>query len=242
MASIGDSSIIADPRDKIKGNLLLSTSCDGTLATTGRFVATRVVCNNTLGMALRENGATVVKAKHKSVFCPDTMKNDLGIGAPRESFDAFIDQMRNLAATAMNNETMIAATVELFKPGTYAKNDPKELDSAIRSKPVARVLELAIRGNGSMGGTYDGVSGTSYGWLNAVTQYIDHEGRAHSDDNRVDSAWFGKGDALKSQALGMASQVQTVARGTAAALLERPASTMDGGDLMASLLAKPRLT
>lgn len=43
--------------------------------------------------------------------------------------------------------------------------------------------------------------GTAYGLLNAVTQFVDHERRARSQDNRLDSAWFGQGAALKGRAL-----------------------------------------
>ena len=35
--------------------------------------------------------------------------------------------------------------------------------------------------------------GTAWGLLNAVTQYVDHERRARSQDSRMDSAWFGQG-------------------------------------------------
>ena len=40
--------------DGIGGYLLLSTSCDRTLATTARFTTIRVICQNTLAVALKE--------------------------------------------------------------------------------------------------------------------------------------------------------------------------------------------
>jgi hypothetical protein len=43
--------------------------------------------------------------------------------------------------------------------------------------------------------------GTAWGLLNAVTQYVDHERRARSQDYRLDSAWFGNGAAIKGKAL-----------------------------------------
>ena len=42
---------------------------------------------------------------------------------------------------------------------------------------------------------------TAYGLLNAVTEFVDHERRARSTDNRLDSAWFGKGAQIKQRAL-----------------------------------------
>jgi len=46
--------------------------------------------------------------------------------------------------------------------------------------------------------------GTAFGLLNAVTAYVDHERRARSTDNRLDSAWFGQGATIKQRALEQA--------------------------------------
>jgi hypothetical protein len=45
--------------------------------------------------------------------------------------------------------------------------------------------------------------------LNAVTEFVDHEKRARSQENRLDSAWFGQGAALKQRALDYALQMAT---------------------------------
>ena len=47
-------------------------------------------------------------------------------------------------------------------------------------------------------------NGTAWGLLNAVTQYVDHERRARSQDYRLDSAWFGQGAQIKAKALDRA--------------------------------------
>jgi phage/plasmid-like protein (TIGR03299 family) len=39
-------------KDQVNGYLLLATACDGSLATTAQFTSVRVVCNNTLQIAL----------------------------------------------------------------------------------------------------------------------------------------------------------------------------------------------
>jgi hypothetical protein len=44
-------------------------------------------------------------------------------------------------------------------------------------------------------------NGTAWGLLCAVTEYVDHEKRARSDEYRLDSAWFGQGALLKQRAL-----------------------------------------
>jgi phage/plasmid-like protein (TIGR03299 family) len=81
MASIGKAAQIAGV-DRVGGYLLLSTGADGTLATSARFTTVRVVCNNTLTMALRKDGRNntgVASVNHRSGFDADAVKNQLGI-------------------------------------------------------------------------------------------------------------------------------------------------------------------
>lgn len=61
---------------------------------------------------------------------------------------------------------------------------------------VTRILEL-FAGEGR-GATHAGSMGTRWGLLNAVTEFVDHEA-ARNGDNRLSSAWFGKGDEIKTQ-------------------------------------------
>ena len=49
--------------------------------------------------------------------------------------------------------------------------------------------------------------GTAWGLLCAVTEYVDHEKRARSQEYRLDSAWFGQGSNLKQRALDYALQL-----------------------------------
>ncbi len=53
--------------DQIIGYLLLATSCDGTLATTATPTTVRVVCNNTLTIAL-DGTARAIKVPHNTRF------------------------------------------------------------------------------------------------------------------------------------------------------------------------------
>lgn len=77
LAKTGQSACLKG-RDRVNGYLLLATACDGTLATTAQFTSVRVVCNNTLAIALRD-GDGVVKVPHRSQFDPQAVKRQLGI-------------------------------------------------------------------------------------------------------------------------------------------------------------------
>ncbi len=72
LAKTGQSGMLKG-KDHVKGYLLLATACDGTLATTAQFTSVRVVCNNTLAIALGD-GTGVVKVPHRSQFDPQAVK------------------------------------------------------------------------------------------------------------------------------------------------------------------------
>ena len=52
--------------DAVKAYLLLATACDGTLATTAQFTSVRVVCNNTLSMAVNDSSGAI-KVPHSKL-------------------------------------------------------------------------------------------------------------------------------------------------------------------------------
>lgn len=204
LASIGAEAAIADPRDKVKGFLLLSTACDGSMATEARYTTVRVVCNNTLGFA-RSEGKANVKVTHRTTFVPDHVKRELGIEQAQSAFADAMAQFRQLAETDMRDPlTVINSTARLFH------SDWDKLEHADKMKlinkpssPIARVGELAMDRR-ALGSELSGTDGTAWGWLNAVTQYVDHESRARTQDTRLNSAWYGKGAEIKAQALEVA--------------------------------------
>ena len=80
--------------DVVKGYLLLATSCDGTLATTATPTTIRVVCNNTLAVAL--NGATsAIKVPHSTSFDAQAVKRQLGVAVSQ--WDSFMYRMKTLS-------------------------------------------------------------------------------------------------------------------------------------------------
>jgi phage/plasmid-like protein (TIGR03299 family) len=201
LANIGDESCVRDKRDRIKGRLLMATSVDLSIPTILKFVIERVVCHNTLTWGLQEKGASEVRVRHNSVFKPGAVNEQLGITA-HEQFQSVMDDLRKLADTPMSDLDMVNATVALVRPGAFELAQD-QLMKVLNSRPVQRIGELAVE-NRSIGAELDGAHGTAWGWLNATTQYVDHEMRAHTADGRLHSAWFGRGDALKSRALGIA--------------------------------------
>jgi phage/plasmid-like protein (TIGR03299 family) len=200
LATIGDEAHIADKRDVLKNYLLLSTSADGSTATEGRFTSIRVVCNNTLSWAVAKDKAGV-RVTHRSKFDPIAARGKLGILA-HESFAGFVNDMRVLAEKPAGWMDLVKMTAELLVPGSV-KEGSEAVEKAASTKVAKRIGELAM--GAAIGSEFSGAKGTAYAWLQAVTQYVDHEARARSSENRLNSAWFGAGDNLKVRALELAT-------------------------------------
>ncbi|MFC5430772.1 DUF932 domain-containing protein [Paraburkholderia denitrificans] len=178
-------------KDTVNGYLLLATACDGTLATTAQFTSVRVVCNNTLQIALGDS-AGAVKVPHRSQFDAQAVKRQLGIAI--SSWDGFMARMKALSECRVNDT---AAEAFFRRVLTYQTG---------ASQPVAATNDSAIKavqalyaGKG-MGATLASASGTAWGLVNSVSEYCDHHRRARSDDHRRDAAWFGAGADIKQRA------------------------------------------
>lgn len=191
LAHIGEEACVVG-EDKVGGYLLLSSSCDGTLATTARFTTVRVVCNNTLSMALSGSSANEYTVRHTTNFDAEKAKNTLGLA--RGNFGEFIKASRKLAAKRVNNELAGQFVGSLLV-------DTKTVlgEDVLKSKQYNKILDL-FKGS-AMGGTLAGAEGSAWGLVNSVTEFVDHHARAKTGAHRLTSAWFGRGDALKTQAL-----------------------------------------
>jgi len=184
-------SVCLKNRDKVNGYLLLATACDGTLATTAQFTSVRVVCNNTLAIALGDSSGAV-KVGHRSQFDAQAVKRQLGIAV--SSWDGFMARMKALADCKVSDTT---ATAFLKRVLAYQTSNA-QVPMAVGERSLRAVHEL-YAGKG-MGADYASSTGTAWGLLNSVTEYVDHHRRSQSDDNRRDTAWFGSGAAIKHRA------------------------------------------
>ena len=96
LAKTGQSSALKG-KDVSNGYILLATACDGTLATTAQFTSIRVVCNNTLAIALKgqSSSAGVVKVPHSTKFDAEKVKQQLGISV--RAWDEHMYEMKQLS-------------------------------------------------------------------------------------------------------------------------------------------------
>lgn len=180
-------------KDVVSGYLLLASACDRTLATTAQFTSIRVVCNNTLQIALGD-GTGVVKVPHRSQFNAQAVKRQLGIAV--SSWDAFMVRTKALAERKV---TDAAAEAFFRRVLTYPSTHPSDSAAPAINEGAIKAVEQLYAGRGK-GANLPSASGTAWGLLNSVTEYVDHHRRARSDDHRRDAAWFGQGAAIKQKA------------------------------------------
>lgn len=181
-------------KDVSRGYVLLATACDGTLATTAQFTSIRVVCNNTLAIALDRNDGAV-KVPHNTRFDAEAVKKQLGLSV--SGWKTFMDSMKALSERKMKN-----AEAQRFFLQVFTDTGSSRPQGITNESAMAKALSL-YEGRGK-GSTLPSAQGTAYGLLNAVTEFVDHERRARSTDYRLDSAWFGQGAAIKERALKQA--------------------------------------
>ncbi len=208
LARTGQSATIKG-KDVTNGYVLLATACDGTLATTAQFTSIRVVCNNTLAIALNEmagkgnkgNSALssqgIVKVPHNTKFDAASVKQALGISV--SSWDEYIYRLNLLSDRKVKPTEADRFLWDVFNDGS---NKSSSLSNGSFNERAINKTKILYEGHGR-GAMLQSARGTAFGLLNSVTEFIDHERKAKSTDHRLDSAWFGTGAAIKQRALDL---------------------------------------
>ncbi|WP_327858301.1 DUF932 domain-containing protein [Acinetobacter guillouiae] len=216
LAKTGQSTALKG-KDVSNGYILLATACDGTLATTAQFTSIRVVCNNTLAIALKgENSSTsVVKVPHSTKFDADKIKQQLSISV--RAWDEHMYQMKQLSQRKVTQQEAAAYFDAVFNNSSLsiAEQDERFIQyyrqvansaDANKTEPNGRAMSKVMtmfNGHGR-GAELSSAKDTAYGLLCSITEFADHERRAMSQDHRLDSAWFGAGAGLKQRGLEQA--------------------------------------
>ncbi|WP_281199214.1 DUF932 domain-containing protein [Acinetobacter johnsonii] len=217
LAKTGQTSALKG-KDVSNGYILLATACDGTLATTAQFTSIRVVCNNTLAIALKgqNSSAGVVKVPHSTKFDAEKVKQQLGISV--RAWDDHMYEMKQLSQRKVSHQEAKAYFDAVFNNSTMSIADPEEniiqfyrqvasnAQTQNKTEPNGRAMSKTLemfngQGRGAM---LSSAKDTAYGLLCSITEFADHERRAMSTDHRLDSAWFGAGAGLKQRGLEQA--------------------------------------
>jgi len=181
--------------DKINPYVLLASSCDKTMSTTAKLTTVRVVCNNTLSLALNNDNKSALKVPHSSKF--DASKVKMQMGLVKESIEKHKNTFQTMHKTSMNMEEATKFFLNLLitpKERETGEIDTDKLSSKTRTLgKFVKSFEYA-----------PGSENTVWGAVNAVTHAVDYNPTARTDESRLNSAWFATGEALKTESYQLA--------------------------------------
>ena len=251
LAAIKAGTVDVTKGDAIKAYVLFAHGHDGNMSIRYGFTKVRVVCQNTLSMAMyKDNAKQLAKIRHTKGVKSALAKAREGFDMQRAELKKSAETYRELARRGMDGKNLVRYVREVLKPG--AADDDK-----ITVRNVDKIAELFESGRGA-----ELSRGTVWGAYNAITEYATHL-RGNGQDARQNSNWFGDGAQLVDRALEVAIQFaedaplaeqsraaytnHATAKAELDVLLSRPATApvaaeqAPSGDL-ASLLKKPRRT
>ena len=176
--------------DKVEGYMLFSNPHQFGQAIDVRFTPIRVVCNNTLTFALNKEAQTGVKMSHRQVFDANTVKEMLGVS--HEYMTQYKEAAAHLGSRRITDEQ-------------YKEFLSKVLGESKFEDKLTRTAQAAYDVFETQPGA-EFARGTWWQALNSVTYVVDHKvGR--SDNNRLNSAWYGAGRLKKNKAMKTALEM-----------------------------------
>jgi len=176
--------------DEVARYLLLANSHNGTSNLRILLTPIRVVCRNTLAMALsdKESG---MKIRHTSGGSEKVKLAQRAIEDASRYYTSFQDVANVMYRKQLTPATIKTTIAEIFP----AIGEDKEVSTRLENTRN-QVIDLVERGQGQ----YE-IRGTAWGVYNAVAEYTDHHRSTRGDEaNRLESAWLGSGAAMKRRA------------------------------------------
>jgi phage/plasmid-like protein (TIGR03299 family) len=214
LARISDSFKIGKA-DSVNGYLLLSQPHQFGFSLTAALTPVRVVCNNTLNYAVgsqrdgSEGGRNTAHFRmvHSRLFDADAKAEaERALGLAHEGMKAFSHTAELLSGVAAKD----AELTDYFHNVLQLEQDEEEQDPEKDEKENRNVRRFREAFLSSPGAELNTAKGNWWGAFNAVTYTVDHK-MGLTDDNRLYSAWYGRGSATKRRALDLAVEYAKVA-------------------------------
>ena len=201
--------------DLIKGYLLINQPHIVGKSMTIKLTPIRVVCNNTLTMALGQSGTASFRMPHVKEFGNDVIQaaeNALGLSAA--AMTEFRDNSIILSKAKAKHSDVLDYVGEIYQPTMIAEYRKEQLlresgKALGMQEPLKEKLNkfpsLVVEAlEHSPGANLKSAKGTWWGALNAVTYVEDHLRESQTEGNALHSAWFGAAANRKSKALTLA--------------------------------------
>jgi phage/plasmid-like protein (TIGR03299 family) len=181
--------------------LLLSNSHDGNSAVQIKFTPIRVVCQNTLTMALNQGPTLRVphtKDVRRRLMIAATMLNAIKV-----RYSELEGTFKGMAAYQVNGDKLQQYLLQVFPDPRRREDDARyerTLAQARTDRAGAEYLFDLGRGNREKG-----VAGTLWAAYNGVAEYVDYRKyEKATNDRQVEAIWFGDGYSIKARAYTVA--------------------------------------
>ena len=166
--------------DKVKTYLLINTSHDGSIAIQASITPVRVVCANTLNLALGGVGRKKNKGIKQSFKIRHTQTASGKVAIAREALglaNTYMDEFDRLAHLMIQKEI----TAQQFNDIVLAAYPKPEKDSKGASKKWTNKVDVI---NDIYTGEFNGmIANTAWGALNALTERLDWHRNARGGNN-----------------------------------------------------------
>jgi len=193
LAKLNRDPLVIAQGDEVEKFVLLSHGHDGSLAVRAGFTPIRVVCQNTLSMAHGSDASKLIRVKHTK----DVLENLANIreimDLANAEFEATAEQYRLLARKSINQADLRKYVRRVLKVD-------EENPSTRSLNIVEEIVRLAETGRGN---DLPSIRGTLWAGYNGLAEWLTYN-RGRSDDNRLNSLWFGDGLSTNRYALEVA--------------------------------------
>jgi phage/plasmid-like protein (TIGR03299 family) len=194
------------PGDVVEPYALFANSHDGSMAINIRLTMVRVVCQNTLALALKEQRGQAFRRGHQGKLVDHAEAARTFFAATMKELDYVADKFVYLSSKTCNEdqfeEIINALLPEPKKPRNADANLGlrKAWQSNIERVRKAREKISDLRQSG-LGMNLEGSSGTFWGVLNAILEFVDHH--QEGDKSGLSYALLGEGMDLKARAFSL---------------------------------------
>jgi len=176
--------------------LLLSNSHDGTSSVQIKFTPVRVVCQNTLTMALR--GGPPVRVVHLKDMRRRLRDAERMLHLVNTRFEEIEKTFQAMAGVQMNQERLSEYVTKVF-PDPLDPEDEQARKRVGQNRQWAEYFFAQGKGNEE-----PKVRGTLWAAYNGIAEYIDQRQTKQLPGDRLDSVWFGEGYYAKARAYRVA--------------------------------------
>jgi len=178
--------------------ILATSSHDGTKSCIVANTLIRVVCMNTVNLALEQAVQSVRIVHTGDIYTKINQARKV-----LQLSDVY-NQRYNELASVLSSRDLTTQGAKAVLDELFPEADSKR-GQTIRQNAQSSILQLFD--GGGRGLDKPGVRGTAYGLWNAIIEWCDHERRtrksryASKEENRVHSIWFGSAKQFKQRAL-----------------------------------------